>query len=69
MILNFGKYKGKNLEDILEIDPSYIAWASSVGAIEIDKKILRKAQESYYDKRCYEEALFESEHGDWGDRD
>ena len=66
--MNFGKYKGLEIEDVMEFDPSYIAWAASVGAVTVDEKVLKKAMMAWHDERCLSEAEFESEHGDWGDR-
>jgi hypothetical protein len=69
MIIGFGKFKGKDVSEVMEIEPSYVAWAASKGLIAIDQKTLRKAIDAHHDERCYAEAVFESEHGDWGDRD
>ena len=69
MILSFGKFKGKNISEVMEIEPSYIAWAASKGLVSIDRKTLNRAMEAHHAERCYAEAVFESEHGDWGDRD
>lgn len=66
--LAFGKYKGRTLSDVLEIDPSYCVWAASKGLINVTKEQLNYAKEQEYEQRCYAEAVFESEHGDWGDR-
>ena len=69
MVLNFGKYKGKGISEIMEIDPSYIAWAAGKNIINVDKETLFKAREYKYREEASAEAFFESEHGDWGCRD
>lgn len=69
MIINFGKFKGKDVSEVMSIETSYIMWAASKGLITIDQKTLQKATDAHHKERCYTEAIFESEHGDWGDRD
>lgn len=69
MQIGFGKHKGKEISDVMEIDPSYIVWAAGKGLVTVDKKTLAKTLDAQYEERCYIEAVFESEHGDWGDRD
>lgn len=69
IIFGFGKFKGKAVSEVLEIEPSYVVWAVGKGLITIDQKTLRNATDAHHDECCYAEAVFESEHGDWGDRD
>ena len=69
MVLNFGKHKGKEISDVLEIEPSYIVWAAGKGLVSVDSKILSMAKDKHHRERCYAEAMFEAEHSDWGDRD
>lgn len=69
MVLTFGKFKGKTVSEVLEIEPSYIAWAATKGLLFIDKETLLKAINAYNEERNYAEAMFEAEHSDWGNRD
>lgn len=32
---NFGRYKGKTIQEVFEIDPDYIGWAKLMGLITI----------------------------------
>ena len=42
-VLNFGKYKGKHLIDIIDSDPKYIQWC-------IDKGIIEGVNKSFQDR-------------------
>lgn len=65
----FGKYRGAEVLDVLEIDPSYVAWSAKNGLISIDQDALQKAIDAHHAASCYAEAVLESRHGDWGNRD
>jgi len=50
-MIEFGKFKGKTIEEVIEIEPSYIVWLHGKNLIEIDDETLRKAknaQRDYY---------------------
>lgn len=68
MKLTFGKFKGKDVSEVLEIEPSYIVWAVRNGLVSVDQKSLNRALDAHHEERCAMDAMFESEHGDWGDR-
>ena len=42
--LNFGKHRGKLIGDILEDDPSYLAWVvdENIRAIEFDEEVMQE---------------------------
>lgn len=58
-IIDFGKYKGKTLGDILDTDYSYILWLRNIGILKLDKKLIDAALEEQN----------EDDHYDWGDWD
>lgn len=69
MILTFGKHKGKTVEEVMKIDPSYIGWAVEKEILpDLDEKTKRKALQELHMEQADSDAVFESEHGDWGDR-
>ncbi len=35
-MIEFGKFKGKTIEEVIEIEPSYIVWLHGKNLIEID---------------------------------
>lgn len=43
MIINFGKYRGFNLYDVAEADPSYIFWLYKETDLELPEDLLEKA--------------------------
>jgi uncharacterized protein (DUF3820 family) len=43
MVLNFGKFKGKTLEEILDLEPPYIIWLDEAEIIIIPTDIIRQA--------------------------
>jgi hypothetical protein len=67
-MIEFGKFKGKTIEEVIEIVPSYIVWLHGKNLIEIDDETLRKAknaQRDYYLERI----AFSCRHENGGDRD
>jgi len=46
MILNFGKYKGCHIENILKSDAQYIMWGVKNGLIKIDSSIRKRVVEN-----------------------
>lgn len=69
MLFNFGKFKGKSIEYVCNIEPSYVVWAARKGLVHINNNILNNLIESIEYDNALSEAIFESEHSDWGDRD
>jgi uncharacterized protein (DUF3820 family) len=63
MVLKFGKFKGKTLEEILDLEPSYIIWLDEAEIIIIPTDILRQAV------NLNQGQDLEDIHGDWGLRD
>jgi hypothetical protein len=45
-VLTFGKYKGKKLEDIAEIDPYYVIWLSEDQILKIDDDFMEAVRSS-----------------------
>jgi hypothetical protein len=43
-MIEFGKFKGKTIEEVIEIEPLYIVWLHGKNLIEIDDETLRKAK-------------------------
>jgi hypothetical protein len=67
-MIEFGKFKGKTIEEVIEIEPLYIVWLHGKNLIEIDDETLRKAknaQRDYYLERI----AFSCRHENSGDRD
>lgn len=48
--LDFGKYKGEQIEDILEDNPSYLIWIIDEGVrgIEFDEEVTQKLMKKGY---------------------
>lgn len=69
VILTFGKFKGRSISEILEIQPSYIAWAASKGLVPIDQPRIKAALQAFHEQGILEESVTEYRHGDWGNRD
>ena len=62
MILTFGKYKGKTLLELSDIDPSYLIWLAENEIVEVPSDLLN------YAFNATMEPDFEDLHSDWGDR-
>lgn len=45
-VLNFGKYKGQQVQDIIKTDPSYILYLSDEKIAKFSDKILQSAEDS-----------------------
>ena len=43
-VIDFGKYRGKTIDYIMEHNPSYIIWLADEGIVEFDAGILDCAQ-------------------------
>ena len=71
MILTFGKYKGKSIDDLMNYgEYSYIVWLhENVSSVSIDKKTYNYCKNEVFMDRIMHEAIMESKHGDWGCRD
>lgn len=69
MILNFGEYKGKDVQDVMNFDPAYIGWCIENGIIDVDLETKEKALAAFYESNIIDEAIFENDHSDWGMRD
>ena len=66
-MITFGKFKGKTIEEVIEIEPSYVVWLHGKKLIEIDDETLRKAKNAQ--REDYLERLaFSCRHEDAGDR-
>lgn len=46
--LEFGKYKGQRLDNVLYLDPSYILWLKKSGALNLADRIIKEAEEVLY---------------------
>jgi len=44
-VMTFGKYKGKSIAEILDVNPSYIIWLSDNNVLNISDKVLGMAYE------------------------
>jgi uncharacterized protein (DUF3820 family) len=56
-VITFGKYKGKSITEILDVNHNYIIWLSDNNVLNIDDKVLGMAFELQN----------EGDLGDWGD--
>lgn len=69
-ILNFVMHKVKTVEQTMSEEPAYIGWCIEKGInFNLSKEQIEKAEDELRHERAMSEAIFESEHGDWGDRD
>lgn len=51
--LDFGKHKGKTIEEILECDPTYIRWAiKTISGFELSEEDTKFALELAYKADC-----------------
>lgn len=67
-MITFGKFKGKTIEEVIEIEPSYIVWLHSKNLITVDEKTLHRAKVAK--REDYLERLaFSCRHENAGDRD
>jgi uncharacterized protein (DUF3820 family) len=57
-VMTFGKYKGKSIAEILDVNPSYIIWLYDNNVLSIDDKVLGMAYELQNEYDCY---------ADWND--
>jgi uncharacterized protein (DUF3820 family) len=60
-IMTFGKYKGRLIAEILDVNPSYIIWLSDNNVLNISDKVLGMAYE------LQNEADFNDCYADWND--
>jgi hypothetical protein len=49
--IDFGKYKGMTVEEVIDIDPGYILWMSDNKRAKISENILDAAQEAETSER------------------
>lgn len=59
-ILTFGKYKGMTVEQISNLNPSYLLWLNK-------NKIQNFELNDYYYFKCIEDREDEYDRPDWGD--
>lgn len=59
-VMPFGKYKGKDLLEISESNPSYIIWLDNADVFRVSNELLK-----YCNKKINDPTF----HGDWGWRD
>ena len=71
MKLEFGKHKGKTVADLIAEDEfSYVVWlAENVANFTVSEKDYEYCKNQLRAERIIQEAIMESDHGDWGDRD
>ncbi len=69
MQLTFGKFKGKSVEWVFAHQPSYLAWAVGKNLVELDKETGDKLMRMMELENMEHDAIMDSEHGDWGNRD
>ncbi len=43
-VLDFGKYKGEQVEDLLDDDPQYLAWCHDNDVIEFDVEVIAELE-------------------------
>lgn len=49
-VLDFGKHKGKTIDDVLDIEPEWLLWAEeTVDFFEMDKNAARLARQAAED--------------------
>ena len=66
VVLDFGKYKGKTLDEVGDIDPSYICWLKeNVKDVKIPKWYAEACER---DVREWDESIVD-EMGSFGERD
>lgn len=64
-LMPYGKYKGKQFKEILELDPSYILWLVENTDIDVPSEIVNEANELTSNSGPWEDL-----DGDpWGDLD
>lgn len=56
-VINFGKHKGKLLEDVLRVEPSYASWMLSGDFASSTKRIVSMVQQRVRDKEAQERKL------------
>ena len=70
MILKFGKHKGKSINNLMnEGEYSYVVWLNdNVSSVIVEKKTYNYCKNKLFLDKITNEAIMESEHGDWGCR-
>lgn len=69
-IITFGKYKGNTLVQIAVDDPSYIVWIyEDTEMTVVPEKLYQQCKKELYEQQIHHEAIMESRHGNWGNRD
>lgn len=71
MRLTFGKHLGKTITELVnEEEYSYIVWLEEVvEGVEIDKHTYLFCKNEVFKGLSEHEAIMDSIHGDWGNRD
>ncbi len=48
--LNFGKYKGKTLQNVIDLDPGYISWClRAIDSFEVAEDVEQELKEQVFD--------------------
>lgn len=64
--LDFGKYRGRTVKAILDIDPSYLVWAhEKTNMLKLRKDIYQKASD--LKEEIDSERYYDMGWGDWAD--
>ena len=63
MTLEFGKYRGKTLLELSDLDPSYLIWLAENSIVKVPSDLLNIAINATM------EPDFDDLHNDWGNRD
>lgn len=61
-VLTFGKYKGKNIRQVIEIDPDYITWMHDQKVCTVSQEIYDKAEDESV-RQTFDEAMDGQLHG------
>jgi hypothetical protein len=64
--LNFGKYKGKLLGQVVKSDPQYVLWLDEEDVLMVDPVIIRTCEDKCKDKDFYD---LTGEGYSWYDKD
>lgn len=67
--MRFGKHKGRSLDDIADYEPGYIVWLADNNVLPIEREFLDACRMDETQDDALREALFDTLHGSWGDRD
>lgn len=51
-IIQFGKYRGKSIEDVMKIDAQYLLWAEEAGMLRFDSDTQEGISETAHVQRA-----------------